>query len=205
MGRPPKNSNIPNAKERIISAFGKLLERYPINEIGIKAIINAAQCNRATFYYYFDNVYDLFNQYVETELLNGGDVTETVFSFFTTDFTDESYQRLLDGRGKKLVLAMRNGGTAQVRQAVCKSFYALWGEALKCGEAGLTEKTKAMIQYEVTGFLGVFYRIDFEDPRAIHNQFPREFLSEISCVLTRCICKEQGANYDEVVARLAKS
>ncbi len=75
-------------KKRIADAFIELYARRDINRIPIKAITDLAGVNRATFYIYYDDVYDLREQietfFLEkmTEIINRLDFmdVETLFS-----------------------------------------------------------------------------------------------------------------------------
>lgn len=50
-------------------AFMELLRRYPFPKITIQKIAQQCGVNRQTFYYYFDNIYDLMTKAFEYELL----------------------------------------------------------------------------------------------------------------------------------------
>ena len=55
-------------RRRIIDAFWGLYAKLPVREIKVKAVTDAAGCNRSTFYQYFDSMDDLHAQ-AEDELL----------------------------------------------------------------------------------------------------------------------------------------
>lgn len=46
-------------RRRIVDAFWELYEKTPIEKITVKEIVSLAQCNRSTFYQYFDSVYEV--------------------------------------------------------------------------------------------------------------------------------------------------
>ena len=50
-------------------AFKKLLRKYPFPKITIQKIAEQCGVNRQTFYYYYDNIYDLMARAFEYELL----------------------------------------------------------------------------------------------------------------------------------------
>lgn len=50
-------------------AFMELLRKYPFPKITIQKIAQQCGVNRQTFYYYFDNIYDLLAKAVEYELV----------------------------------------------------------------------------------------------------------------------------------------
>ncbi len=47
------------AKQALLQAFGELLEEKPFNKITITDITARCGLNRMTFYYHFDNIYEL--------------------------------------------------------------------------------------------------------------------------------------------------
>ena len=50
-------------------AFMELLRKYPFPKITIQKIAQQCGVNRQTFYYYFDNIYDLMTKAFEYELI----------------------------------------------------------------------------------------------------------------------------------------
>ena len=50
-------------------AFMELLRKYPFPKITIQKIAQQCGVNRQTFYYYFDNIYDLMTKALEYELI----------------------------------------------------------------------------------------------------------------------------------------
>lgn len=51
-----------NAKENMIDAFFELAQKKPVNTIKVKQVTDLANCNRCTFYQYFNDIYDLLDQ-----------------------------------------------------------------------------------------------------------------------------------------------
>lgn len=66
----------------LCAAFLKLLKKYPFSRITIQKIAEQSGVNRQTFYYHFDNIYDLMAKTLEYELARqktgseGGNVEE---------------------------------------------------------------------------------------------------------------------------------
>jgi AcrR family transcriptional regulator len=59
MARPKANSNVPSARERIETAFWKMLASVPFSQITVSAISSKAGINHNTFYYHFSSIEDL--------------------------------------------------------------------------------------------------------------------------------------------------
>ena len=56
-------------REFFMEAFLKVLCEKPLNKISVKELCQRTGYNRSTFYYYFEDVYDLRKQ-VETNLIH---------------------------------------------------------------------------------------------------------------------------------------
>lgn len=59
-----------NTETMLCIAFMELLRKYPFPKITIQKIAEQCGVNRQTFYYYFDNVYDLMKKAFEYELIH---------------------------------------------------------------------------------------------------------------------------------------
>ena len=55
-------------KKALLVAFGELLEKKPFNKITITDITSKCGLNRMTFYYHFDNIYELMIWGLETQM-----------------------------------------------------------------------------------------------------------------------------------------
>ena len=65
----------------IMQAFMDLLTRKPLDKITVKDIIEEADINRNTFYYYYENIPDLLDAYFAYELHKFSESTEKSDSF----------------------------------------------------------------------------------------------------------------------------
>ena len=54
-------------EKAIVDAFVSLLNEHPLDKITVKNIIDKCGVNRSTFYYYFEDIYDLINKIFEYE------------------------------------------------------------------------------------------------------------------------------------------
>ncbi len=54
-------------EKAIVEAFIQLLNEYPLDKITVKSIVDSCGVNRSTFYYYFEDIYDLINTIFEYE------------------------------------------------------------------------------------------------------------------------------------------
>ena len=63
-----ENSVSKLAKKALLQAFGELIEEKPFNKITITDITARCGLNRMTFYYHFDNIYELMIWGLEAQL-----------------------------------------------------------------------------------------------------------------------------------------
>ncbi|MGN0114839.1 MAG: TetR/AcrR family transcriptional regulator, partial [Acutalibacteraceae bacterium] len=54
-------------EKAITDTFIKLLNKKPLDKITVKDLVDECGINRSTFYYYFEDIYDLLNHVFETE------------------------------------------------------------------------------------------------------------------------------------------
>lgn len=54
-------------KAAIINTFIDLLNKYPLNKITVKDIVDSCGINRSTFYYYFQDIYTLLVEMFDSE------------------------------------------------------------------------------------------------------------------------------------------
>lgn len=57
-------------KNALLAAFGELLEKKPFNKITVNDITELCGVNRMTFYYHFQDIYELMIWGLETRVLN---------------------------------------------------------------------------------------------------------------------------------------
>lgn len=55
-------------KENIFNAFIALLEKKPLYKISVQELCKNARINKGTFYYHYEDIYDLYKECVEKEI-----------------------------------------------------------------------------------------------------------------------------------------
>jgi len=68
-------------RKAIIDSFIKLLNKYPLNKISIKDIVDDCGINRSTFYYYYEDIFALLNEVLEIETQKALQISEGDFSW----------------------------------------------------------------------------------------------------------------------------
>lgn len=54
-----------NTKYRLAEGLKKVMEKYPVDKITVKQIVDESRVTRPTFYRYFKDKYDLINWYFD--------------------------------------------------------------------------------------------------------------------------------------------
>ena len=54
-------------RQMLIKAFAELAQERPLNRINVSEIVSRCAVHRNTFYYYFDDIHHLVNQFLEEE------------------------------------------------------------------------------------------------------------------------------------------
>lgn len=72
-------------EKAIVESFIELLNEKPLDKITVKNVIDRCGVNRSTFYYYFEDIYDLLNKIFEHET---GKITENSKEYDGTHWAD---------------------------------------------------------------------------------------------------------------------
>lgn len=88
--RRPVNENdrrVIKTKQNIRDSFFKILKEKPINKITVSDIIRKADINRSTFYFYYDDIFDMIEQ-INNEIFDcfSKEIVSTSFKF--TEYED---------------------------------------------------------------------------------------------------------------------
>ena len=77
-------------KYALLNAFTDLLQKKPFNQITIKEITDACGIARMTFYYHFEDIYDMLNWAIEMKLQKAVDLN------FTYDSWTKGYENVFN-------------------------------------------------------------------------------------------------------------
>lgn len=69
-----ENRSVRNTKRRLREGLLRLLEEKPINEISVKELTELVDVNRGTFYFHYQDIYDLLHR-IEDEFFEQFDLT----------------------------------------------------------------------------------------------------------------------------------
>ena len=106
-------------------AFMELLKKYPFSKITIQKLAGQCGVNRQTFYYHFDNIYDLMSKAFEYELVHESQIYEAV----TWEYVMSSFlQWMKDNR-----VIIRNILTNAELPYLKRAIYPLVARSISCG------------------------------------------------------------------------
>lgn len=134
-------------KQAIRSAFFSLLESRPIEKITVKQICESAQINRATFYRYYDNQYDLLSM-IENEMLD--DIRETIqMKTDIDDLTRQTFRLLYQNNYEWRLLTGKNADSRFQTK-----IYSIFGQYFM--EEDFSDYRKMKYRFMLYGFSGLF-------------------------------------------------
>lgn len=151
MARPRKDSEERGAEARMIEAFWDQLSRMPYREVTAASIARQAECNRATFYYYFDSIEDLAEQAVDAAVPTGiADLAEKFLSKSGTSFHLDGNQR---SAVERVCLLTGPNGSTRLTERFKRALAETW--ASKFGLDLAREDVRAVASFMASGIVGI--------------------------------------------------
>lgn len=142
-------------KKKLADAFMELYAKNDINRIPIKAITDRAGLNRATFYIYYEDVYDLREQ-IEASFL--GKMTESInrLDFMDIDSLFQEFLALYQTSGNYLPILMGKEGSpfpGRIKRSMRQRIRSI------NPDMPLTPRTEYAMEYQAAGIIGVFSQL----------------------------------------------
>lgn len=139
-------------KKALAASLKKLMEKKPIDKITIKDIVKDCEVNRQTFYYHFQDIYDLLEWIFVTEGLNALDGKKT-YDSWREGFL-QVFRYVEDN--KTLVTNMFHSlGRERLERFLYDEVYKLLKEVIEEQAEGLT------VSGENKAFIADFYKYAF--------------------------------------------
>lgn len=114
-------------KRAIMQSFIELLNEKPFHKITVKDIVEHCGINRNTFYYHFEDIYDLLNKLLEEEI-EKSKINKMTYENWQ-DIALESMKFLIEN--KKATLHIFNSiGTKELTKYLKTTFYLAFSEYL---------------------------------------------------------------------------
>ena len=109
----------------LCAAFMELLKKYPFSKITIQKLAGQCGVNRQTFYYHFDNIYDLMSKAFEYELVYESRIYEEV----NWEYVMSGFLRWLKEHRAVIRNILANAELPYLKRAI----YPLVARSISCG------------------------------------------------------------------------
>lgn len=123
-------------------AFMELLKKYPFSKITIQKLAGQCGVNRQTFYYHFDNIYDLMSKAFEYELVHESRIYEGV----NWEYVMSSFLHWLKEHRTIIRNILANAELPYLKRAM----HPLIARSISCG--GFSQKDTQFIEKEQEDF-----------------------------------------------------
>ena len=127
-------------KKALASSLKDLLSKYKFNKITIKDITENCGVNRQTFYYHFDNIYDLMSKAFEYELVHESRIYEEV----TWEYAINSFLQWMKENRVIIRNILANAELPYLKRAM----YPLIAKSISCGSFTQESTQPAIKQQE---------------------------------------------------------
>ena len=121
-------------------AFMELLKKCPLSKITIQKLAGQCGVNRQTFYYYFDNIYDLMSKAFEYELVHESRIYEEV----TWEYAINSFLQWMKENRVIIRNILANAELPYLKRAM----YPLIAKSISCGSFVQENEQSAIKQQE---------------------------------------------------------
>lgn len=208
MARPRKDAEGPGARERIMNAFWDLLAQMPRSAITVGTVVEAARCNRGTFYYYFSDLDELAETAAREEFFADDSLVRAIFGTLVEGDAGPLQRRVPRRRLQRMSVAVRAGERHLVERTVHDEVVKRW-ESCLCEEGEhLDSSARFAIQFMVGGMLGFIAEVSERGASAGGSapcplpQGSHAYLASVSRATLEAVARAQHMTPVEVLARV---
>ena len=167
MARPRKDEAGPSVEQRLHAAFWELIAEKPVDAMTVGDLAKRAGCNRSTFYYYYDDIYELLDAVIDESLPK--DLPTLLLPHFAqegglTDGDREFACALQSCRVQidRLCMLLANASSASVTKRIKQAVMGVWASALSVEDgASVPGDARIVLEFGVNGILGIMaYRAE---------------------------------------------
>lgn len=145
-------------KREILRAFSKLAAEKPVDKITVKEITDSCQVSRNTFYYHYQDVYEVLEEYLDLEAqLMIQQIEKDMNSCSPEEFMMRGLDSMISHRA--LFYNLNQSSGSEVKRYLDKASSAIFDHLLEAVSDGIpaTAEDKALIsrfyQYAIKGFM----------------------------------------------------
>ena len=151
MPRPKKNAGQNGARQRMIDTFWNQLMQLPYHEVTTSSITRQAECNRATFYYYFDSIEDLAEKAIDAAVPT--DIANLAEKFLSEE---DGVFRLNEAQRhavERICLLAGKNGSVRLTERFKNALMNTW--ATKFGLSLSDENVRTIASFMASGIVGL--------------------------------------------------
>ena len=203
MARPRREAGVPEGRDRLIAAFWSLLEDRELSDVTVGALAEAAGCNRGTFYYHFESLDALVHAAIEAEILTEHTFSHSILEIMISTEDDTADAIWRERRFNHIELLIRRGGLELVGTETKAVLVAIWTRALHPGGGELSQRTRYILEYSMSGALGMMTLAYGNGDHGLET-FPAEFAQHAARFVLAEISASEGIPVDEIIARMQR-
>ncbi len=168
------NHTSEETKGSIRCAFKELYKENHSDKISVSSICKAANINRGTFYYYYNDIYDLMSE-MENDLIDG---LKKIYPYLIDEMLNKDFSNieiiseLFEYYKDLIILFSDKIENEKIRDEIKKVFMDCLSEKLNFSSTDSIEKRNGIIEYFISGQIGVItWWIKNEKPISINDLF----------------------------------
>ena len=184
------------ARERLVDSFWELLADLPYRKVTVGKLVDRAGCNRATFYYHYQDLDDLLLKALDAEFAKFGGIAAIVHRSVTSG--PEAFASVVTNEDfGRIVLAAQKVGFADFSAKLRLLTEGVWTTVLCASGQRLAPEAKAILDFVSDGTAGWLIRRP-GDRHVAHAPFASDTLA-LQCEHLAAL---YGITKDELLARL---
>lgn len=156
MARPKNDENSKPIRSRIEKEFWKLMEKKSLSQITVSELVKNTNCNRTTFYYYFDNVDDLAWKVIAESI--PVELTKIAQAYFTGEVEDITINLDTMQMIEKLSALIGRDGSSHLAHLAADALKNIWITKLLPEESKYDEEISHMFDFMASGIIGIISR-----------------------------------------------
>ncbi|EPC97021.1 hypothetical protein Lpp227_07424 [Lacticaseibacillus paracasei subsp. paracasei Lpp227] len=156
MARPKKDANLNPIRRRIETEFWRLMKKKSLSQITVSELVKNTNCNRTTFYYYFDNVDDLAWKVIAESI--PVELPKIAQAYFTGEIEDVTINSETMQMIEKLSVLIGRDGSSRLAYLAADALKKVWIERLLPDENEYDEEISHMFDFTASGVIGIISR-----------------------------------------------
>lgn len=156
MARPKKEENVNPVRRRIGEEFWKLLRNKPLSQITVSELVKKAECNRTTFYYYFDNVDDLAWQLLKETI--PVELPKISLAYFTGEIENVTIKPETMWVIERMSILIGRDGSSELYNLAVDALKKVWIKEFSIKESQYDEELNYLFDFTASGIVGIISR-----------------------------------------------